>query len=249
MLMYYVPLRPGLYKTFGTPFDAFWCCTGTGSEEYAKLTDSIYFRDDASVYVNLFIPSKLDWAERGLKLRQTTKFPNEETVELTIDEAPLRPTALKVRAPYWATGGVKVKINGVAQSTTAAPCSYLTIEHAWKAGDLVEVELPMTMHIAVAPDDTKVQAAMYGPLVLAVLQGTEGLTTGMMYGVLGPENDRGLPMPEVTEPGIWFERAEPTTEFTLRFQSKGKGPLHTLVPLAQVMDRRYSVYVRNSAVT
>jgi hypothetical protein len=90
---------------------------------------------------------------------------------------------------------------------------------------------------------------MYGPLVLAVLQGTEGLTTGMMYGVLGPENDRGLPMPEVTEPGIWFERAEPTTEFTLRFQSKGKGPVHTLVPLAQVMDRRYSVYVRNSTVT
>jgi len=249
MLMYYVPLRPGVYKTFGTPFDAFWCCTGTGSEEYAKLTDSIYFRDDASVYVNLFIPSKLDWAERGLKLRQTTKFPNEETVKLTIDEAPLRPTALKVRAPYWATGGIKVKINGVAQSTTAAPDSYLTIEHAWKAGDLVEVELPMTMHIAVAPDDTKVQAAMYGPLVLAVLQGTEGLTTGMMYGVLGPENDRGLPMPEVTETGIWFERAEPTTEFTLRFQSKGKGPVHTLVPLAQVMDRRYSVYVRSSAVT
>ncbi len=47
MLMYYVPLQPGMYKTFGTPFDAFWCCTGTGSEEYSKLTDSIYFHDDS----------------------------------------------------------------------------------------------------------------------------------------------------------------------------------------------------------
>ena len=64
MLMYYVSLQPGMYKTFGTPFDAFWCCTGTGSEEYAKLNDSIYFHDDSSVYVNLFIPSKLDWKER-----------------------------------------------------------------------------------------------------------------------------------------------------------------------------------------
>jgi len=79
MLMYYVPLRPGLFKTFGTQFDAFWCCTGTGSEEYAKLNDSIYFHDESSVYVNLFIPSRLDWKERGLQLRQTTRFPNEES--------------------------------------------------------------------------------------------------------------------------------------------------------------------------
>ena len=61
-------LQPGMYKTFGTPFDAFWCCTGTGSEEYAKLNDSIYFHDHDSVYVNLFIPSTLDWKERGLKV-------------------------------------------------------------------------------------------------------------------------------------------------------------------------------------
>ena len=47
MLMYYVSLQPGMYKTFGTPFDAFWCCTGTGCEEYSKLTDSIYFHDDS----------------------------------------------------------------------------------------------------------------------------------------------------------------------------------------------------------
>ena len=32
MLMYYVSLKPGYYKTFGTPFDSFWCCTGTGVE-------------------------------------------------------------------------------------------------------------------------------------------------------------------------------------------------------------------------
>src|ERR1700685_2836110 len=68
-LLSYLPLAPGYWKTFGKPFDAFWCCTGTGSEEYAKLTDTIYFHDDSAVYVNLFIPSTLNWKERGLKLR------------------------------------------------------------------------------------------------------------------------------------------------------------------------------------
>ncbi|MEO6816274.1 MAG: glycoside hydrolase family 127 protein [Edaphobacter sp.] len=203
MLMYYVSLHPGLYKTFGTPFDAFWCCTGTGSEEYAKLSDSIYFHDDESVYVNLFTPSRLDWAERGLKLRQTTKFPNEERTTLTIESAPQQATALNIRVPYWATNGVSVRINGVTQKAVATPANYLALEHAWKGGDVIEVDLPMTLHINVAPDDKQVQAAMYGPVVLAARLGTEGLTTSMIYASNGPDDtDWGIPMPEVTEPGI-----------------------------------------------
>src|SRR5215469_77929 len=119
MLMYYVSLRPGLYTTFGTQFDAFWCCTGTGCEEYATLTDSIYFHDDNAVFVNLFVPSTLEWRERGLKLKQTTKFPNEERITFTIDNSPSKQTALKIRIPYWATKGATVQINGETQSVTA----------------------------------------------------------------------------------------------------------------------------------
>jgi DUF1680 family protein len=119
MLMYYLPLKPGLYKTFGTPFDAFWCCTGTGCEEYAKLTDSIYFHDNNTLYVNLFIASKLDWKERGILLQQKTTFPREEKTTLVVESAPKQRTALKVRVPYWATSGVTVKINGQVQSVSA----------------------------------------------------------------------------------------------------------------------------------
>ena len=67
-MMYYLPLASGYWKTFGKPFDAFWCCTGTGSEEYAKLDDTIYFHDDDSLYVNLYIDSQLDWPEKGLRI-------------------------------------------------------------------------------------------------------------------------------------------------------------------------------------
>jgi len=249
MLMYYVSLHPGLYKTFGTPFDAFWCCTGTGSEEYAKLSDSIYFHDDQTVYVNLFVASKLDWAERGLKLRQTTKFPNEEKTTLTIESAPQRATAIKIRVPYWATNGVSVRINGVIQKAIATSASYLALEHPWKVGDIIEMDLPMTLHINTASDDKQVQAAMYGPVVLAARLGTEGLTTSMIYASNGPDDtDRGIPMPEVTEPGVWFERAEALPNYTLHFRSKGYEPIHSLVPLNQITDERYSVYLRNTSV-
>jgi uncharacterized protein len=253
MLMYYVSLEPGLYKTFGTQFDSFWCCTGTGSEEYSKLNDSIYFHDDHGVYVNLYIPSTLDWKERGLKLRMTTKFPHEETITLAVEGAPTEATELRLRVPYWATQGVAVRINGETQTVTATPTSYIALTHDWKAGDKVELDLPLTLHVATTPDDETVQAAMYGPLVLAAVQGTEGLTSSRIDGPSGPYADDGYPMPAVdlrhrpNQPaieGVWFEAQEPSYQYSLRFRTKGRGPIHTLVPLNQIMDERYSVYLK-----
>ncbi len=269
MLMYYVPLQPGMYKTFGTPFDAFWCCTGTGSEEYAKLNDSIYFHDDDGVFVNLFIPSRLDWKERGLTLRQTTRFPSDERVTFTIENAPSKPVTLKIRIPYWATKGAIVTINGEPQDGSATPSSYLDLDRSWKAGDVIAVDLPMAPHVATTPDDKQVQAAMYGPLVLAARLGTEGLTTSMIYGGYGPRGyDDGYPMPTVdTRPrphhgepaatttatpaadSIWFEQVEGSPQYPLQFRTKGRGPNHTLVPFNQIMDERYSVYLRNVSTT
>lgn len=263
MLMYYVSLQPGKYKTFGTPFDAFWCCTGTGSEEYSKLTDSIYFHDNDSVYVNLFIPSTLNWKERGLKLRLTTKLPEDDRITFAIDAAPSSRTALKIRVPYWATQGVNVSVNGAAQDMTATPSTYMTLDREWKTGDVVTVEMPLALHINTTPDDKTVQAAMYGPLVLAALLGTDGLTTSMIYGGNGPfAGDDGYPMPEIDlrphmhrganstpppEPpadAVWAERAEASWRYPLRFHTTGRGPVHTLVPLNQIMDERYSVYLK-----
>ena len=269
MLMYYVPLQPGMYKTFGTPFDAFWCCTGTGSEEYSKLTDSIYFHDETSVFVNLFIPSTLNWKEQGLKLRLTTKFPEDDRITFTIDAAPSSRIALKMRVPYWATRGVTVNVNGNQQDVPAATSTYLTVDRVWKAGDVITVDMPLTLHIDSTPDDKSVQAAMYGPLVLGALLGTDGLTTSMIYGDSGPRGfDDGYPMPTVdTRPrthhgaageapapppdanAVWFEQVEASPMYPLRFHTKGREPVHTLVPLNQIVDERYSVYLRHIETT
>ncbi|MGH9583830.1 MAG: beta-L-arabinofuranosidase domain-containing protein, partial [Bryobacteraceae bacterium] len=265
MLMYYVSMEPGMYKTFGTQFDSFWCCTGTGSEEYSKLNNSIYFHDDDGVFVNLFIPSTLNWKERGFKLRQTTKLPYDERVTFTVDTAPSKRTALKIRVPYWATAGFNVAINGTGQNVNATPSTYVALDRDWKTGDVVTVDVPLTLHIDVAPDDQEVQAAMYGPLVLGARLGTEDLTTSMIYGDSGPRGwGEAFPMPEVdmkpyphrengkwvqggaADPNaVWFEQAEASREYPLVFRTKGRGLKHTLVPLNQIMDERYSVYLRN----
>ncbi|HET9305538.1 MAG TPA: beta-L-arabinofuranosidase domain-containing protein, partial [Candidatus Sulfotelmatobacter sp.] len=121
-MMYYLPLASGYWKTFGKPMDAFWCCTGTGSEEYAKLADTIYFHDDDSLYVNLYIDSQLDWPEKGLRIKQETRFPKEQGTTITIAASNPAQLTMKLRVPYWAKGG-SVKINGVALSAFSSPSS------------------------------------------------------------------------------------------------------------------------------
>ena len=64
---YFFPLAAGYWRAYHSAEDSFWCCTGTGVEEFAKFTDTIYFHRGGDVYVNQFIASTLDWKEEGLR--------------------------------------------------------------------------------------------------------------------------------------------------------------------------------------
>lgn len=167
MMCYYVPLRSRSRKTYGGPLDAFWCCTGTGIENHAKYGDSIYFHDGRQgLYVNLFIASELSWPERGVTVRQETRFPEEQGTRLifTCD----RPTDLVVhlRQPAWCRSGFLVKING--QPFAAPPThGYVVLEREWKSGDRVEVALPFALAVEGFRDNPKRFAFLHGPLVLA----------------------------------------------------------------------------------
>ncbi|MGH9529517.1 MAG: beta-L-arabinofuranosidase domain-containing protein [Terriglobales bacterium] len=239
-MMYYLPLASGYWKTFGKPFDAFWCCTGTGSEEYSKLTDSIYFHDDDSLYVNLYVASQLEWPEKGLRVRQETRFPEEQGTTLTISaKAPLR-MGVNLRIPYWVQGG-SVRINGVALPAFASPASYLSLNRVWKNGDKIELSLPMGLHIWPMPDDETIQATMYGPLVLAGR--FDPVTREMLYGDYQPKPGDQTKVPDITaDPGKPTAWVQADAKQPLTFQSVGQSQPLTLVPLYKIINHRYAVY-------
>jgi len=210
MTTFYVPLESGYWKLFSLPFDSFWCCTGTGVESFARLGDSIFFHDDLGLYVNLFVPARLHWPEKGLYVRQETRFPDDDRIHLEFQcETPVR-LSLRVRIPYWATQGMAASLNGEPLEASADPASYWAIERTWKTGDRLEVSLPMKLHVHPMPDDPTVQAFMYGPLVLAGALGNEGLTYDMMYA--NPVNARrgeGLRGQPVPAPDLVAPSADP----------------------------------------
>src|SRR5579864_6931306 len=241
---YYLSLTPGAWKTFNTEDKSFWCCTGTGVEEYSKLNDSIYWHDDDGLYVNLFSASEVRWPEKGIRLRQDTKSPETSNTEFSITADKPMPMALRVRIPEWLTSGGSVKVNGKTVEAFASPGSYLTLSRIWKTGDRVEMNMPMQLRVESMPDDPKTQAFLYGPLVLAGDLGADGLTEAMIIGPNAPRM-RAVPMPDIPafnaagrDPASWIKQADAP----LAFRTSGQQKDISLKPLNSIFDRRYAVY-------
>jgi len=249
MMCYYVPLRPGAFKTYSTPNDSFWCCVGTGMENHAKYGDTIFFHDDQSLYLNLFIASELNWKDKGLIVRQETKFPEEDTSKLTFKaQKPVRLT-LRIRYPSWVTSGMTVTINGKSEPVNAKPGSYAAIEREWKNGDTVQIRWPMSLRLEAMPDDPKMVAVLYGPIVLAGDLGREGMTEELRYGPNAPQVNR---LPSITIPAFIGDvndvlshiKPAPAPGGPLNFQTVGLGQPQDvrLIPFYKAFDQRYTVY-------
>jgi len=165
---YHISLRPGSFKQFGNPdMTGFTCCNGTALESSTKLQNSIYFKsgDNKSLYVNLYIPSTLDWTERNIKIEQTTNFPKEDHTHFTIRGN--GQFDIYMRVPGWATKGFTVTINGKNQNLAAKPGSYLKISRHWKNGDELELRMPFQFHLDPVMDQPNIASLFYGPVLLA----------------------------------------------------------------------------------
>jgi DUF1680 family protein len=249
MTLYYVSLASGYWKLFGLPLEAFWCCTGSGVESFAKLGDSIYFHDDDGVYVNLLIASEVEWPEKGVRITQETNFPESDTTALSIRcKTPVR-MPLRIRVPYWATRGGTVKLNGRELESFAEPSSYFVLNRTWQDGDKVEVSMPMSLHVNAMPDDSTLQAAMYGPLVLFGKLGSEGLTRENLRAEPTPIREvpryraKASAAPEFkTRSQDLRECIEPVPGRPLEFRTVGQSQNVNLVPFYKLLDERYGVY-------
>ncbi|MGD0695260.1 MAG: beta-L-arabinofuranosidase domain-containing protein [Terriglobia bacterium] len=251
MKHYYIPLASGYWKSYNSPWDSFWCCTGTGAEEFAKFTDTIYFHDGDGIYVNLFLASDLIWPGKGVELRQLVNFPEDQGTKLFITAKQPVEMALHIRIPYWATRGRVVTLNGKPLAVETHPSSYVTINRVWKSGDRVELKLPMSLHIHPMPDDPTLQAAMYGPVVLAGRLGDSGLTEDKAYLGYDPV-PKGDPIAAPTiinhskSPAGWLTEALGPA---LTFRTDGQKQDLSLVPVYRLGRERYVVYwkVQNKA--
>jgi hypothetical protein len=246
---YFVPMAAGYWKHYNSAEDSFWCCTGSGAEEFAKFTDSIYFHDSDDVYVNQFIASELNWKEKQFGLRQLTTFPKEQRTTLLVKTEVPQKRTIHVRIPGWVTEGGSVRVNGKELEAFAQAGGYLTLTRTWRDGDKVEVMLPMTIWSQPLPGDATMQAAMYGPLVLAAKMDAGPKDGPLKIGGYDPAPKMIPPASDTPKVNVgkqsegrkinWIEVVSPTD---LKFRTLGQKTEQIVKPLYAVTDEKYAVY-------
>ena len=170
-------------KPWGNETPQSTCCGGTGAENHVKYQEAAYFINDNTIWVGLYLPTEAVWDTKKVTIRQECEWPAEQT-RISIAKGKAR-FAMKLRVPYWATDGFLVRLNGEVVARGCHPGTYLTIsQRLWKAGDVVEVEMPFQPHIDFGPDKMEIAATgknetrtpfepmwcgafMRGPLVMA----------------------------------------------------------------------------------
>ncbi len=244
---YFFPLAAGYWRTYNSPEESFWCCTGTGAEEFAKFADTIYFRRGRDLYVNQFIASTLDWREEGLTVKQVTQFPHEQGTTLKLESTRPALRTMHVRIPGWTTGAAEVKINGRPLEAIADPGSYLAIRRIWQNGDTITISLPMELRQEPLPGDPSVSAVLYGPLVLAANLGAgpvDGPSKVIHSGETVPKDlPKADPPPKSAAAGVRTDAwVQTLSAEELRFSAAAGGTKHEVIPMFAIRDERYAVY-------
>ncbi len=248
-VVYYTTMRPGGYRGYSRPFSDFWCCVGTGMENHARYGHMIYARAGMDrLFVNLFIPSELQWKDAGLSLTQDTTFPNEPRTRLRFKLDQPRRLTIAIRYPGWVEpGALKLTVNDSAVTITARPGEYAEVTREWKNGDVLNVELPLKIRIEMLPHSDDYAAILYGPVVLAGQLGRESLTEADLHRQI-IDVRKTLP---VAQTPVFLAAADEVAAhiepvagqpLTFRTTNLAKPADVTLAPFYATHDQRYAIY-------
>lgn len=252
--VYFTQMRPGHYRVYSQPHTSFWCCVGSGLENHAKYGEMIYAHANNVLYVNLFIPSKLNWEEKGIEVIQENNYPDEAKTQLIINPKKSSSFTLNLRYPSWVKeGALKITVNGKEVPVDQGSSSYISLSREWKKGDKVVMEMPMSISVEQLPDQSNYYSILYGPIVLAAKTGNED-----MQGLFADDSRGGhiahgrqIPMKDlpilVSEPDAIASLVKPVERKSLTFKltnlySEKYPEEMELIPFFRLHESRYIIY-------
>jgi uncharacterized protein len=239
-MSYFLPLR-GHFRTY---LDGTHCCVGSGIENPPRYNEGIYFQRDNSLWVNLYIPSELDWQETGLILRQEGDMTRGEPIHFTVVKGGGQTVTLNLRIPHWISQPAVLTLNGQPIEVDGKPSTYVSLRREWEQGDVLVLTLPAALRLEQAQDDSSMISVFWGPLLLAGELGRENMPDDFA------DKDAHLKLPPAVVPGIVSASAHPAEWLQpiegarLAFRAHDAGPATgiTFGPLFEVHHQRYSVY-------
>ena len=250
--VYFTPMRSGHYRVYSQPQTSFWCCVGSGLENHARYGEMIYaHKGNDQLYVNLFIPSTLEWGD--INIEQSTSFPDEEgtSVTVTSKKGKNKKFTLNIRVPEWVNEGeLSLTINGKAEKVNIAD-GYVKVNRSWTDGDKLHVSMPMHLRAIDMPDNSHNYSFLYGPIVLASRMGTQRQDGMFADDSRGGHIAQGPRLPLQNMPVVvgstedilsHITKTDGKMEFTLKGVSPENYEGMKLEPFYRIHESRYMVY-------
>lgn len=157
--MYFVSLLQGHHRTYEKKYKSWWCCTGTGMENPEKYENNIFFFDGSTLYINLYIPSRLE--TDGISLEINTDYPYSDKISIAVKRN-TKIDSLKLRIPEFSHKAAAIRHG--AKEFREIEKGYFTVSNI-KGGDTVELTLPMKI-TEYKSREKDVCALKYGPVTL-----------------------------------------------------------------------------------
>ncbi|WP_231597514.1 glycoside hydrolase family 127 protein [Bacillus sp. SA1-12] len=247
MKTYFVSTQPGHFKVYCTPDESFWCCTGTGMENPARYNRHIYYENQEDLFINLFISSDIHLKNKNLKLKQVTNFPESNKTKLLFNSGTKENVRLHIRVPGWVSGPMTVLVNGQKQYQSQER-GYITIESQWSEGDIIDIEIPMSLHVSRSKNDPRKAAILFGPIVLAGALGREKFPeTDIIADHVKLNNHPLINVPDlITNEEDVSKWITPIEGEKLAFRTAAIGQPGnrsvTLIPFYDLHHQRYTIY-------
>ncbi len=241
MTTYFQPMAGGFFKVFSRPYDKFWCCTGSGMENFTKLGDGAFYRRGGEIFIEQYLAARVD---EGVAFTLECDFPMNDrgTLRLTRADAP---TVFRLRIPDWASDSMRLAVNGRRPQFKEEE-GHIAVKLS--EGDELTFRVPVTVTLMGLPDGDAL-AFRYGGAVLSADLGTEDME----------ETETGV---DVTIPArrkikserIYFENLADVLEFPEKylvregesFRLTGGDVSYTFLPHYRRYRERYAIYFRLS---
>jgi len=185
MTTYFQPMASGYFKVYSTPFSSFWCCTGTGMENFSKLGESFYYTKDDGIIVNQYISSELQLKENNFKLIQEASIPENNFVSFHFEGK--FSGKISFRLPEWLCSDAEIQVNS-SVCKYEIKNDYIVVSGDFDSSVEIKIVLPMEIKVFNLPDQKDAYAFKYGPVVLCGLLGNaDGKTATNGVNVQVPE--------------------------------------------------------------
>jgi len=244
MPTYFLPMRAGARKTWGSKRNDFWCCHGTMVQAQTVYPSLIYYKDEDSkkVVINQYIPStgNISVAGREVNITQSLDMNycqgalfgegsdgSKGRWFIKINVTSTKEVTLSLRIPAW-IGDRKAMVNG---KLVDAVDGYFDITGNFDNSDIT-IALPVSLSEEGLSDGDGVTAVLEGPVVLAAVG-----DAGAKFSLEGRKASEVLkPFVEHTYDTFPWQQST--------YRAYGEAGQTTFMPLYDIMDETYTIYIR-----